>query len=88
MLFRSNFYIKDPGRELGGNFAFFDGFRMDAWTATFILIFTIPAFLHLVYFILTYYGLEESSQWDYVRNRDGHGVHFNPILAGSKIYVE
>ena len=53
---------------MGGYFSFFGGFRMGTWLATFIMIFTIPACLHLVYFVLKYYQLSESTEWQYVWN--------------------
>ena len=66
--FRNRFFIRDPGRYLGGVFAFTKGFRDDAWLATVILILSLPAALHMIYFILRYSKMIEEKDWNYFWN--------------------
>ena len=62
---RNRFYIKFPGRDLGGGLSFYKGFRNDAWIALIITILLVPALLHSVYFILTCFTIMEDTRWTY-----------------------
>ena len=66
--FRNRFFIRDPGRYLGGVFAFTKGFRDDAWIATIILMISLPAAMHMIYYILKYSKMIEDKDWNYFWN--------------------
>ena len=68
MFCRNKFFIKFPGRDLGGVFAFLKGFRTDAWIALIILVFALPAFLFIVYLVLGYFELYEEEKWSLFDN--------------------
>ena len=65
---RNKIFIKFPGRDLGGVFAFLKGFRNDAWVALILLVFSLPTFLFLVYLVLTYFEIYEQEKWSLFHN--------------------
>ena len=71
MFSRTNFYIKFPGRDLGGPFALFKGYSMESWTATVILLIITPAILEIFYFFIYYKKIkieDDSQKWNYFWN--------------------
>ena len=65
LLHRNKFFVKFPGRELGGVFVFLKGFSNDAWLALAVFIVVIPAFLYFTYMVLMFFNLYESDNWIY-----------------------
>ena len=68
MSHRTSFFIKFPGRNLGGIFSFFSGFRHDTWFACAVFIFSTPAIFVLNYKVLKHFQLHEKCSWNYIHN--------------------
>ena len=62
---RNKFFVKFPGRELGGYFAFLKGFSNDVWLALAVFIVVIPAFLYFTYMVHMYFHSYETDNWIY-----------------------
>lgn len=65
---RNKIFIKFPGRDLGGVFAFLKGFRNETWVALILLVFSLPTCLFLVYLVLTYFEIHETEKWSLFHN--------------------
>ena len=63
--FRNKFFIKFPGRDLGGVLAFLKGFRNDAWLACGLFVFILPGALYLIHSILYNFGLYDQENWSF-----------------------
>ena len=81
--FRTKFFIKFPGRNLGGYLAFikgpilltkiisqdlYSGFRDDLWVFCVVFLFSVPAVLWLSVRIQKYYCLGETYDYSYTMN--------------------
>ena len=62
---RNKFFIKFPGRDLGGVLTFLQGFRQDAWIASLVYILLLPAFLSLANIILCHFNSVETEHSSY-----------------------
>ena len=65
--FRNKFFIKFPGRDLGGLLAFLKGFRSDAWVACLVYILLWPAVFSVTNLVLFYFnsGQTEAEHLNY-----------------------
>ena len=61
----NKFFIKFPGRDLGGFLAFLQGFTSDAWLGSAVFILFLPAGLYTIHLVLKYFNLRESDNWNY-----------------------
>ena len=59
----NNFFIKNPGRDVGGVFGFMSGFRADAWIACSVLLLALPVLLGVFYFVLQRSDLPDNTSW-------------------------
>ena len=65
---RVKFFVKYPGRDLGGLFLFLKGFRADTWIGFLLLLLVLPISLYLVYSALKLFGLHEPFHWNLLHN--------------------
>ena len=63
-IFRNNFFIKNPGRDVGGVFGFMAGFRTETWLASSVLLVSLPAVLHLSHVLQRRHQAEDTT-WNY-----------------------
>ena len=62
---RNNFFIKNPGRYVGGVFGFMSGFRGETWIACSVLLVSLPALLAIFHVILERSNLTDNTNWSY-----------------------
>ena len=65
---RNKLFIKFPGRDIGGFWAFFSPFHQELWLALLGFTLTVPAFFVLCYKTLKYYNLHENVSFGYGQN--------------------
>ena len=63
VFFRNKFFIKSPGRDLGGFLSFIQGFRLDAWLASVLFLITMPLVFFIIFKILVFFDLQEVREW-------------------------
>ena len=63
VFFRNKFFIKSPGRDLGGFLSFIQGFRLGAWLASVVFLITMPLVFFIIYKILVFFDLQEVTEW-------------------------
>ena len=61
----NKFFIKFPGRDLGGFLAFLQGFTSSAWLASGVFILLLPGALYILHLSLKYFKLTETDNWHY-----------------------
>ena len=61
----NNFFIKNPGRDVGGVFGFMSGFRADTWIACSVLVVALPAVLAIFHLVLQRSDLPDNTSWGY-----------------------
>ena len=62
------FFVKFPGRDLGGIFSFLQGFRFDTWIGFILLILVLPLFLYLTFIILNHFDHDMLGDWSLLDN--------------------
>ena len=60
---RNKFFIKSPGRDLGGFLSFIQGFRLGAWLASVVFLITMPLVFFIIFKILVFFDLQEVTEW-------------------------
>ena len=60
---RNKFFIKSPGRDLGGFLSFIQGFRLGAWLASVVFLITMPLVFFIIFKILVFFDLQEVREW-------------------------
>ena len=65
---RNKFFIKFPGRNLGGFWAFFQPLTMDAWLVCLIFLIVVPGFLFICYKVLSFFNIFENVTFGYGQN--------------------
>ena len=68
VLFRNKLFIKNPGRDMGGFWAFFQPLAMDAWLAILGFTIVVPAFLFVAYKVLVHFNIWEKFSYGYGQN--------------------
>ena len=65
---RNKFFIKFPGRNLGGFWAFFQPLTMDAWLVCLLFLIVVPGFLFICYKVLSFFNIFEKVTFGYGQN--------------------
>ena len=65
---RNKFFIKFPGRNLGGFWAFFQPLTVDAWLVCLLFLIVVPGFLFVCFKVLSMFNIIENYSFGYAQN--------------------
>ena len=68
IVFRNKFFVKFPGRDIGGFWGLFKPLALESWLAILLFAIVLPAFLFFCYHVLKKFRIFETFSFGYGQN--------------------